>query len=141
MKIWDKISEKNQIMWTQQVSGEQLAQRFHHEQALGAELFGGSSRQQSWKGLPQAEKQRSIEAARLTGIEMATNAEKQDDSRRYCAQPGEAEGDVARDPQLIRMRSGRSLTEETYGTRGLIQLKRWGRARGRLRVALDLLRT
>ena len=72
MKIWDKISEKNQIMWTQQVSGEQLAQRFHHEQALGAELFGGSSRQQSWKGLPQAEKQRSIEAARLTGIEMAT---------------------------------------------------------------------
>jgi len=92
MKIWGKISEKNQIMWTQQVSGEQLAQLFHHDhEALGAEFFGGSSRQQSWKGLPQAEKQRSLEAARLTGIEMAANAEKQDDSRRYFAQPGEAE--------------------------------------------------
>jgi len=40
MKIWVKISEKNQIMWTQQVSGEQLAQLFHHAQPGEAELIG-----------------------------------------------------------------------------------------------------
>ena len=85
--------EEKLTMWTQEVSAEQLAQLFHHcREAHGDHsTLGGRRKSESWEALSPTEKHRSIEAARLTLMEMGATSEAPDDSRRYFEKPGEAE--------------------------------------------------
>jgi hypothetical protein len=81
-------------MSIREVSAEQLAQIFHHyNEALEPDFIRDSrSNGHSWERLPQPERNRMIEAARLALLELAsTAAEPEEDSRRYFAKPGEAE--------------------------------------------------
>ena len=79
-------------MSIQEVSAEKLAELLHHyHQVLGPD-FGCSKEatESSWDHMPEAEKNRSVAAARLTLLEIAAT-DKKDDSRRYFAKPGEAQ--------------------------------------------------
>lgn len=79
-------------MSIQEVSPEQFAELFHHyHQALAAD-FGcsGTPNEEPWEQMPQQEKSRLIAAARLAVLELAATGG-QEDSRRYFAEPGEAE--------------------------------------------------
>lgn len=89
----DQELEESLTMWTREVSAEQLAQLFHHyHEALSEHsTFAGRLKSESWEELSPTEKQRSIEAARLTLMEIGATSEAQQDSRRYFAKPGEAE--------------------------------------------------
>jgi hypothetical protein len=81
-------------MSIREVSAEQLAQIFHHyNQALEPDFIRDSqSNGHTWERLPQPERRRMIEAARLALLELAsTAAEPEEDSRRYFAKPGKAE--------------------------------------------------
>lgn len=80
-------------MSIQEVSAEKLAELFHHyHQALGPD-FGCPSNitPESWENLSQQEKSRSVAAARLALLEIASDTQESEDSRRYFAKPGEAQ--------------------------------------------------
>jgi len=80
-------------MSIQEVSPEQLAELFHHYHQALAPDFGGSGTPnlEAWEEMPQQEKSRLIAAARLAVLELAATGSGREDSRRYFAQPGEAE--------------------------------------------------
>jgi hypothetical protein len=81
-------------MSIQEVSAEQLAQVFHHYHQALEQDFSCENKpdDHTWERLPQTEKSRMIAAARLALLELAaTAAEREEDSRRYFAKPGEAE--------------------------------------------------
>lgn len=78
-------------MSLQEVLPEQLAELFHHyHQALGLDFACDSKAEaESWEQVPAQEKNRMIAAARLALLELGANDQK--DSRKYFANPGEAE--------------------------------------------------
>jgi len=80
-------------MWVNEVAPERLAELFHHyHQALTTEVSGkGSEDSGSWKEVSQPEKNRLVAAARLTLLELDSVTDDQLKSRKYFAQPGEAE--------------------------------------------------
>jgi len=75
------------------VNAEQLAKLFHHYQA--ALTSDHDSHQNdastSWDRAPQSERKLMVAAARLTLLELATTPETPHASRKYYANPGEAE--------------------------------------------------
>jgi hypothetical protein len=80
-------------MWVNEVAPERLAELFHHyHQALMPETSGKSSEGRgSWKEVPQQEKSRLVEAARLALLELDSMTSDRGKSQQYFAQPGEAE--------------------------------------------------
>ena len=80
-------------MGINEVAPERLAELFHHyHQALMPEMAGkDSERSGAWKEVPQQEKSRLVAAARLTLLELESMASEKPASRKYFAQPGEAE--------------------------------------------------
>jgi hypothetical protein len=80
-------------MWTNEVAPERLAELFHHyHQALTAEVLGkGSEGRDSWGTVPPQEKSRMVSAARLVLLELESMANRNSLSRKYFAEPGEAE--------------------------------------------------
>lgn len=78
----------------QDVSAEQLAKIFHHyHEALSHDGNGhgndeGSS---SWERAPQNERKLMVAAARLALLELATTPAESKPSRKYYAEPGDAE--------------------------------------------------
>jgi hypothetical protein len=80
-------------MGINEVAPERLAELFHHyHHALMPEIAGkGSEAAGSWKQVPQKEKSRMVAAARLALLELESIADERTKSRRYFAQPGEAE--------------------------------------------------
>jgi len=80
-------------MWVNEVAPERLAELFHHyHQALTPEISGkGNEGRESWKEVPQAEKNRLVAAARLALLELDSMTSDRAKSRQYFAQPGEAE--------------------------------------------------
>jgi len=80
-------------MSIQEVSAEQLAELFHHyHQALGPDVGRASKpNTEAWEQVPQQEKSRLVAATRLALLELASTARERKDSRRYFAEPGQAE--------------------------------------------------
>jgi hypothetical protein len=80
-------------MSIQEVSAEQLAELFHHYHQALAPDFGCANKRDAepWEQMPQLERSRLVAAARLALLELASEARKPEDSRRYFAKPGEAE--------------------------------------------------
>jgi len=80
-------------MWIHEVAPERLAELFHHyHQALTPEPSGkGSEGRGSWKEVSPQEKNRLVAAARLALLELESMTSDRERSRRYFAQPGEAE--------------------------------------------------
>jgi len=76
-------------MSLEEVGAEQLAEVFHHyHQALTENLRGViAAPAESWSELPESEKDRMIDAARLTLLELDSGTAR----RKYFAKPGEAE--------------------------------------------------
>lgn len=88
-----ELEERHYSMSIQEVSAEQLAELFHHyHQALASE-FGCRTGQtdQSWKDVPQQERNRTTAAARLALLELDAVHGERENSKRYFAKPGEAE--------------------------------------------------
>ena len=77
-------------MWTEEVAPERLAELFHNYQHA-LEVFGKGSESGSWKEIAQPQKDRLVAAARLTLMELHSAANEVRRSRRYFAEPGEAE--------------------------------------------------
>jgi len=78
------------------VSAEDLARLFHHyQEALAHDFHGHAAREREtdpcWDQTSQNQRQLMIAAARLTLLELATNAEQATNGREYFAKPGEAE--------------------------------------------------
>jgi hypothetical protein len=80
-------------MWIHEVGPERLAELFHHyHQALTPETSGNRKEERdSWKEVPQPEKNRLVAAARLALLELESMTSDRTRSRQYFAQPGEAE--------------------------------------------------
>jgi hypothetical protein len=80
-------------MSIQEVTAEQLAELFHHYQEALEQHSSHNKLEnsESWNGLPPRERNRMIEAARLTLMEIDSIAKEEHDSRKYFAKPGEAE--------------------------------------------------
>jgi hypothetical protein len=80
-------------MSIQEVSAEQLAERFHHyDQALRADHSRASERDtEAWEEIPHQERSRLVAAARLTLLDLTSTVAEQENGRRYFAKPGEAE--------------------------------------------------
>ena len=81
-------------MWIHEIAPERLAELFHHyHQALTQEMPPGKGSQGRglWKEVPQPEKSRMVEAARLALLELESMTSDRAKSRQYFAQPGEAE--------------------------------------------------
>jgi hypothetical protein len=84
-------------MSIQEVSAEQLAQLFHHYHQALAPDFGCApdSTSEAWGKVSQPERNRMVAAARLALLEMVSTADeaakKEENRRRYFAQPGSAE--------------------------------------------------
>ena len=80
-------------MSTHEVFVYQFSRLFHHyHEALTPEAEAKSSEQQAARNsLPPDERNRMVAAARLAILELETNNRLEDDSRKYFAQPGEAE--------------------------------------------------
>lgn len=80
-------------MSLQEVSPEQLAERFHHYHQVLAPDFGShnDANDETWQHIPEQEKKRLITAARLALTELRAEAKQQEDRSRYFAKPGEAE--------------------------------------------------
>jgi hypothetical protein len=76
-----------------EIAPERLAELFHHyHQALTPALsWKGSERGGTWKEVPQPEKSRLVAAARLALLELDSMTTDHPKSRKYFAQPGEAE--------------------------------------------------
>ena len=88
-----ELQERQYSMSIQEVSAEQLAELFHHYHRALASDFGCRSEQadQSWKDVPQRERNRMTAAARLALLELDSVCGERQDSKRYFAKPGEAE--------------------------------------------------
>jgi hypothetical protein len=80
-------------MSIQEVSAEQLAERFHHyDQALRADHNRASEPDtEAWEEIPHQERSRLVAAARLTLLDLTSMVEERENARRYFAKPGEAE--------------------------------------------------
>jgi len=80
------------LMSIRDVSPEQLAELLHHYQQALAPDFGCPPQpgSEAWEEMPQPEKNRLIAAARLAVLELAASGG-EENSKRYFAQPGEAE--------------------------------------------------
>ncbi|MGA9390123.1 MAG: hypothetical protein WBV69_06720 [Candidatus Sulfotelmatobacter sp.] len=80
-------------MWIDEVAPERLAELFHHyHQALMPEISGkGSEGSSAWREVPAQEKNRMVAAARLALLELESSTNTRSKSRKYFAQPGEAE--------------------------------------------------
>jgi hypothetical protein len=80
-------------MGIDEVAPERLAELFHHyQQALMPEISGkGSQGSSAWREVPTQEKSRMVAAARLALLELESSAYDGAKSRKYFAQPGEAE--------------------------------------------------
>lgn len=80
-------------MWVNGVAPEQLAELFHHyQQALASEISSRDSESGAlWQMVPQCEKNRLVAAARLALLELDSITNHRSHSRKYFAQPGEAE--------------------------------------------------
>jgi len=77
-------------MRIEEVPPERLREFFHYyHRAL--EVFGKHSERGSWKDTAAPEKNRLVAAARLTLFELDSAKNKSAKSRRYFAEPGEAE--------------------------------------------------
>jgi hypothetical protein len=92
-----ELQERQYSMSIQEVSAEQLAQLFHHYQQALASDFGCRSEQadQSWKDVPQRERNRMTAAARLALLELDSVDGEREDSKRYFAKRARLNG-VAR---------------------------------------------
>jgi hypothetical protein len=78
----------------QDVSAEQLARLFHHyREALAHDVYAHGSEEESssWERTSQNERKLMVAAARLALLELATAPAQLGTSRRYYANPGEAE--------------------------------------------------
>jgi hypothetical protein len=86
-------SREKESMWIEEVAPERLAELFHHyHQALTPEVSGkGSESGNTWKEMPQPEKNRLVAAARLALLELDSITNETSKARQYFAQPGEAE--------------------------------------------------
>jgi hypothetical protein len=80
-------------MSIQEVSAEQLAERFHHyDHALRADHILASEREtEAWEEIPHQERSRLVAAARLTLLDLTSMVEERENARPYFAKPGEAE--------------------------------------------------
>jgi hypothetical protein len=80
-------------MSIQEVSAEQFAELFHHyHQSLAPDSGGWTDQdRQSWKDVPQEDRNRMVAAARLALLELDSVAKERENSRRYFVKPGEAE--------------------------------------------------
>jgi hypothetical protein len=85
--------KESDLMSLQEVLPEQLAELFHHyHQALAPDLaVDRKACFDSWEQVPSPEKKRMITAARLALLELLANGQQREGSRKYFAQPGEAE--------------------------------------------------
>lgn len=76
----------------QEVSPEQLARLiYQYRDALGHDYRPESNHGSSWDRAADEERRLMIAAARLTLLELTTTPPESQRSRRYYAQPGEAE--------------------------------------------------
>ena len=85
---------QNFMSTIQDCSAEQLARLFHHyREALGNNCDGHGIKQESlsWERTPQNERRRMVAAARLALLELAAAPAHLNSSRKYYAEPGEAE--------------------------------------------------
>ena len=74
-------------MSTQEVFVQQF-ERFHcYREALSPK----QEQESTWNSVPAEERNRLVTAARLAILELDTDPQTQDNSRRYFAKPGEAE--------------------------------------------------
>jgi len=80
-------------MSIQEVSAEQLAERFYHyERALRADHNCASGLDtEAWEEISDQEKSRLVAAARLTLLDLTEMLGERKNARRYFAKPGEAE--------------------------------------------------
>jgi hypothetical protein len=80
-------------MTIQEVSAEQLAERFHHyDSALRADHNRASERDtEAWEEIPPQERSRLVAAARLTLLDLTSMEGERENARPYFAKPGEAE--------------------------------------------------
>ena len=79
-------------MSSQELFVQQFARLFHHyREALEPETAQTTDAAQSaWIALPLEERHRMVGAARLALLELETNSDREDESRKYFAKPGEA---------------------------------------------------
>lgn len=80
-------------MSIQEVSAEQLAERFYHyDHALRADPNRVSERDtEAWEEISLQERSRLVAAARLTLLDLTSTVKKRENARPYFAKPGEAE--------------------------------------------------
>lgn len=80
-------------MSIQEVSAEQLAERFHHyDRALRADHNRTRERDtEAWEEIPHRERSRLVAAARLILLDLTSPVGERENARRYFAKPGEAE--------------------------------------------------
>jgi hypothetical protein len=79
-------------MWINEVAPERLAELFHHyHQALAPEISGKRTEGGTWKEVPHQDKTRLVAAARLALLELESVKGNRRQSRKFFAQPGEAE--------------------------------------------------
>ena len=80
-------------MSSQELFVQQFARFFHHyREALKPEAEGDPEAEQSaWIAIPFEERHRMFGAARLALLELETNSDQEDASRKYFAKPGEAD--------------------------------------------------
>jgi hypothetical protein len=86
-------SVETNIMWIHEVAPERLAELFHHyHQALTPETSKKDNEPRgAWREVPQQEKSRLVAAARLALLELESITHDREKTRKYFAQPGEAE--------------------------------------------------
>jgi hypothetical protein len=82
----------------QDIPAEQLARLFHHYQEILTNQFHDSSEGSSgdkvstpWERTSQADRKLLVAAAQLSLMELDSAADRELDSRKYYAKPGEAE--------------------------------------------------
>jgi hypothetical protein len=80
-------------MSTQEVFVQQFARLFHHYQEALSPASEATSKldSESWRTITPDERDRMMAAARLAITEMETTARLENDSRKYFAEPGNAE--------------------------------------------------
>jgi len=88
-----ELHERQYSMSIRKLSAEQLVKLFHrYHRALGSDFdCETDQRHESWKDVPQQDRGRMVDAARLASLELDSQEEKPKKSRRYFAKPGEAE--------------------------------------------------
>ena len=77
-------------MSIQEVSAEQLAERFHHyDRALRTDHNRASEHDTAaWEEIPHQERSRLVAAARLTLLDLTSMVEERENARRYFAKAG-----------------------------------------------------